>query len=330
MLAGRVVPPGVSLVVAPGSRQVLSMLARSGALAHLVDAGARLLETACGPCLGVGQAPRSGGVSVRSFNRNFAGRSGTRDASVYLASVQTCVASALSGKLTDPRDLGVPPVVSMPLSFHVDDSLIVPPDPSGTAVEVVRGPNIQPVPVAEPPGDEMNLEVLIALGDDITTDDILPAGATLLPLRSNIPEYAKHVFSRLDPDFPQRAEAAGRGCIVAGRNYGQGSSREHAAMAPLHLGVRAVLAQSFARIHRSNLVNFGLLPLVVAAAEASALRPGVSVRISGIHGALATDGGGEVRVTVEGGPSFTADLKLTAREAAMLRAGGLLNHLRSA
>jgi len=318
----------VSFVVAPGSRQVLSMITRNGALADLLDAGARLLETACGPCLGVGQSPRSGAASVRSFNRNFKGRSGTADAGVYLASVGTCVASALTGRLTDPRDLGGAPKVVIPPSFHLDDSMIVPPADPGEAVEIIRGPNIKPLPLAEAPPDELEVEVLIHLGDNITTDDILPAGAKLLPLRSNVPAYSEHVFGQLDADFPARARAAGRGCIVGGANYGQGSSREHAAIVPMYLGVRAVLAESFARIHRSNLINFGVLPLLVEAPALDALPQGVKLRLTGIHAAIGTPGGGEVQVTAGNGGSLTARLPLSAREARLLRAGGLLNHLR--
>ncbi|MBM3497331.1 MAG: aconitate hydratase, partial [Armatimonadetes bacterium] len=328
MVRGKTVPPGVSFVVAPGSRQVLSMITRNGALADLVDAGARLLETACGPCLGVGQSPRSGAASVRSFNRNFKGRSGTADAGVYLAGVETCVAAALTGKLTDPRELGAAPVISIPASFHLDDSMIVAPAAPGEPVEIVRGPNIKPLPLAEAPADGLELEVLIHLGDNITTDDILPAGAKLLPLRSNVPAYSAHVFGQLDPDFPARAAAAGGGCIVGGANYGQGSSREHAAIVPMYLGVRAVLAESFARIHRSNLINFGVLPLLAEREALDALAPGAKLRLSDVHAAIDTPGGGGVTVTPEGAKPFTARLPLTDREARLLRAGGLLNYLR--
>ncbi len=327
MLKGKRIPPEVSFVVAPGSRQVLSMITRSGALAHLIDAGARILETACGPCLGVGQAPRSGAASMRSFNRNFEGRSGTATASVYLASVETCVASALTGRITDPRELGAPPVVELPAEFHVDDSMVVPPAPEGTRVEILRGPNIRPVPLPEAPPDALELEVLIKLGDNITTDDILPAGAKLLPLRSNIPAYAEHVFGGLDPGFAARAKAAGAGCIVGGGNYGQGSSREHAVMAPMHLGVRAVLAESFARIHRSNLINFGVLPLLVSGAALTKLEQGQRLALSGIHAVLDA-GGGAFRITTETGEEVTAQLEVTDREARVLRAGGLLREVR--
>jgi len=329
MLKGRTIPPDVSFVVAPGSRQVLSMLVENGALKHLIDAGARILETACGPCLGMGQAPQSGAASLRSFNRNFRGRSGTADAGVYLASVETCVAAALTGRIADPRDLGTPPSVALPTHFHVDDPMVVPPAPAGEVVEIVRGPNIKPVPLAEPPPDELEVEVLIKLGDDITTDDILPAGAKLLPLRSNIPAYAEHVFGRLDADFVRRARAAGGGCIVGAANYGQGSSREHAAMAPMYLGVRVVLAKSFARIHRANLINFGVLPLLADEAVLTAAQEGDRLRVSGIHGALAAAGDGAVVITGDSLRPMSARLQLTAREARILQAGGLLNDLRA-
>ena len=328
MVRGKAIPPQVSFVVAPGSRQVLSMIAENGGLGSLIDAGARILESACGPCLGVGQSPRSGATSVRSFNRNFEGRSGTQDAGVFLAGVEVCVAAALTGKITDPRELGQAPGIELPPAFSVDDSMIEPPPPEGSDVEVIRGPNIKPVPLAEPPADEMDVEVLIKLGDNITTDDILPAGAKLLPLRSNIPAYSAHVLSALDADFAQRAQAAGGGCIVGGANYGQGSSREHAAIAPMYLGVKAVLAESFARIHRSNLINFGVVPLVVEASVIEKLEQGTRIRLGGIHGALSTPGGGSVGVSVEGLEPMSAELSLTEREATVLRAGGLLSYLR--
>jgi aconitate hydratase len=328
MVRGKTIPPGVSFVMAPGSRQVLAAITRNGALADLIDAGARILETACGPCLGVGQAPSSGAVTVRSFNRNFEGRSGTLDAGVHLASVETCVASALAGKLTDPRDLGAAPPIDLPAAFRIDDSMIEPAAHQSRDVEITRGPNIKPLPLAEPPADEMDVEVLITLGDNITTDDILPAGAKLLPLRSNVPAYAEHVFGRIDPDFPSRAKAAGGGCIVGGANYGQGSSREHAAIVPMYLGVRAVLAESFARIHRSNLINFGILPLVADGGVLKTLAQGAELHLSGIHAAIDGPGGGDVQVVGETGGKFAVRLSLTAREAKVLRAGGLLNSLR--
>lgn len=262
ILRGKVVAPDVSLVIAPGSRQAFYMLAEERGLADLISAGARILECACGPCVGVGQAPRSGGVSLRTSNRNFEGRSGTKDAKVYLVSAETAAASALTGIITDPRTLGDPPVVQMPGKFVIDDRMIIPPPPDGSTVEIIRGPNIKPLPKAEALGQAIKGKVLIKLGDNITTDHIMPAGAKILPLRSNIPAISTHCFEGVDPGFCERAKRYGGGLIVGGTNYGQGSSREHAALAPLYLGVKAVLAKSFARIHHQNLVNFGILPLL--------------------------------------------------------------------
>ncbi len=261
ILKGRLVAPDVSLVIAPGSRQVLYMLAQNGALADLVLAGARILECACGPCVGMGQAPNSSGVSLRTSNRNFEGRSGTKDAKVYLVSAETAAVSALTGVITDPRTFGSPVAVEMPEEFPVDDRMVIPPPDDGAKVQVIRGPNIKPLPEAEPLGNEIRGKVLIKLGDNITTDHIMPAGAEVLPLRSNIPAISRHCFEKVDPGFYDRAESLGGGFIVGGSNYGQGSSREHAALAPLYLGVKAVIVKSFARIHRQNLINFGILPL---------------------------------------------------------------------
>ncbi|AEK59089.1 MULTISPECIES: aconitate hydratase [Acidithiobacillus] len=262
MLDGRVVAEGVSLGISPGSRQVMEMVTRDGGLLKFIAAGARILESACGPCIGMGFAPPSGGVSVRSFNRNFQGRSGTKDAAVYLASPETCAACALTGVITDPRDLGMPAIsVPLPGQFLVDDRMIVPPAADGAKVEILRGPNIAPLPEGSPPPERIEGPVLIRLGDDVTTDHIMPAGAKVLPLRSNLPAISQFVFHAVDADFAERAKRLGGGFIVAGQNYGQGSSREHAALAPRYLGVRAVLVQSFARIHLANLINFGILPL---------------------------------------------------------------------
>ncbi len=274
MLKDRVVPPGVSLVISPGSRQVLQELATRGALSDMIQAGARILECACGPCIGMGQAPRSGGTSLRTFNRNFKGRSGTADAEVFLVSPETAAASALTGVITDPRDWGAPPRIDLPERFIVDDRLIIPPSPDNKAA-LIRGANIKPLPRFEPLPDVLEGELLLVLGDDVTTDDILPGGTKILPLRSNIPAISRHLFSGLDKDFASRAEAKGGGFIAAGQNYGQGSSREHAALAPRHLGLRAVMARSFARIHKANLVNFGILPLEFQdAADLKKLAPG--------------------------------------------------------
>ena len=261
ILKGRTVHPDVSLVISPGSRQVLSMLAANGALADLIAAGARILESACGPCIGMGQAPPTNGISLRTFNRNFQGRCGTMSASVYLVSPETAAASAVAGVLTDPRTLDLELDIPMPEQFLVNDNMIIPPAEEGETVELVRGPNIKPFPQNVPLGEKAAGMVLIKLGDHITTDHIMPSNAKLLPYRSNIPYLAEYCLTPCDPEFPKRAAANKGGIIVAGENYGQGSSREHAALAPLYLGVKAVLAKSFARIHRANLINSGIIPL---------------------------------------------------------------------
>ncbi len=262
ILRGKTIAPHVSLGVSPGSREVLLTATRLGIISDLIASGARILESACGPCIGMGFAPNSGGVSVRTFNRNFKGRSGTKDAGIYLVSPETAAAAALTGKFIDPRKLGRLERKDYLKSIVVDDSMIIrPPEDSGS-VEVIRGPNIKPVPKGSPVESNFSAKILIKVEDNITTDHIMPAGASVLPLRSNIPEISKFVFGSIDPDFYSRAIEAGRGIIVGGENYGQGSSREHAALAPMYLGVKAVIAKSFARIHKANLVNFGILPLV--------------------------------------------------------------------
>ena len=328
VLRGRKISPGCSFAVAPGSRQSLEMIARSGALADIIAAGARVLEAACGPCIGMGQAPADNAISLRSFNRNFEGRSGTPTAGIYLGSAETCVASALIGQLTDPRTLGAAPHVEMPARFVVDDSMIVPPAADPSTVEVQRGRNIAPVPVAEALPDQLVLRVLLKLGDNITTDDIMPAGARILPLRSNIPALSAYVFHGLDPDFAARTQAAGPFALLAGVNYGQGSSREHAALAPLYLGLRAVLAESFARIHRQNLANFGILPLLITAADRDALQPGDQLTLSALRGSVAC--GASVQALVEpGGKRLELTVALDGRERELVLAGGLLNAIRS-
>lgn len=262
ILKGKKVHPNTSLVIAPGSRQVLLMLSKNGALDSLIESGARILEPACGPCIGMGQAPPSKGVSLRTFNRNFEGRSGTPDALVYLASPEVAVATALRGVLTDPRELGEYPRITFPSSFEKITTLFLRPETESKEAEIIKGPNIKPVPVKAPLTKNLKGEVLLKVGDNITTDHIVPAGASFLPLRSNIPALSEHVFEGIDPAFAERARQKGQGFIVGGENYGQGSSREHAALAPLYLGILAVLAKSFARIHRNNLINVGLLPLI--------------------------------------------------------------------
>ena len=261
ILKGKKVHPDVSLVISPGSKQVYEMIAKNGALADLISSGARILESTCGPCIGMGQAPRSGAVSLRTFNRNFEGRSGTKDANIYLISVQTAAASALAGYITDPRTSGKAPEIKMPEKFYIDDSMILQPSTEPEKVEVYRGPNIKPLPVKEKLPESIGGKVLLKVGDNITTDHIMPAGSKILPLRSNIPAISKYVFESVDPAFSERALKEKGGFIIAGENYGQGSSREHAALAPMYLGVKAVIVKSFARIHFANLINFGILPL---------------------------------------------------------------------
>lgn len=261
ILKGKTINPNVSLVIAPGSKQVLTMLAQNGALADMVSAGARILESACGPCIGMGQAPCSDAVSLRTFNRNFEGRSGTTSAKVYLVSPEVAAASALTGVLTDPRELGEAPKIEMPGEFVINDNLVVAPAPEGNTVEVVRGPNIKPFPVNKALTDRVSGKALIKVGDNITTDHIMPSNAKLLPYRSNVPYLAEFCLTPCDAEFPARAKANGGGFIIGGSNYGQGSSREHAALAPLQLGIKGVIAKSFARIHMANLINSGIIPM---------------------------------------------------------------------
>lgn len=261
ILKGKKVHPHTSLVISPGSKQVLEMLARNGALADIIASGARLLEASCGPCIGMGQSPCSGGVSVRTFNRNFEGRSGTADAKIFLASPEVAAATALNGFLTDPRELGKFVEVPLPEKFLIDDTMIIPPSANPKEVQVVRGPNIKPLPINTDLPKTIEGSVLLRVSDNITTDHIMPAGAKVLPLRSNIPAISQYVFSGVDTAFAQRALDKKGGFILGGHNYGQGSSREHAALAPMYLGIKAVLTKSFARIHRANLINFGILPL---------------------------------------------------------------------
>ncbi len=329
MLKGKTVHPSVSMTVSPGSKQVFRMIAANGALADMIAAGVRILESACGPCIGMGQAPPSGSVSVRSFNRNFEGRSGTRDAKVYLASPEVCVASALLGRLADPRELGRPPRFFSPWRYTLDDSGILPPAKDPKKVEVLRGPNIKPLPVKEAPGGKLEGKVLLKVGDNITTDAIMPAGTKVLPLRSNIPAISEYVFHPVDPSFAKRAKEAGGGFVVGGENYGQGSSREHAALAPMYLGVKGVLARSFARIHRSNLVNFGILPMVfVTAADAEAVSQGDRLEIPDLPTVARADHPFPVK-NISTGKSFQVTHGLSQREKEIFLAGGLLNLTRT-
>jgi aconitate hydratase len=329
ILKGKSIHPSVSFTVTPGSKQVYSMIAQSGALADLIAAGARILESACGPCIGMGQAPPTNAVSVRSFNRNFLGRSGTADDLVYLASPETCAACALYGVITDPRKLGDPIVVAPPTKYLVDDNMIVPPAGDPASVEIIRGPNIKPVPVAEPIPDTLEGQVLLKVGDNITTDHIMPAGAQVLPLRSNIPAIAEYVFWRVDPDFVQRAKDWGGGLVVGGVNYGQGSSREHAALAPMHLGLKAVIAKSFARIHHANLINVGILPLTFAdEADFDNLEQGNEWAITRVRQAIQAGKNLTVRNLTKD-TEFETTYNLTERQIKILLAGGLLNYIKS-
>jgi len=331
VLKGKTVHPAVSLVISPGSRQVMEMMARSGALADLIAAGARILESACGPCIGMGQSPPSGAVSLRTYNRNFQGRSGTADAEVYLVSPQTAAAAARKGAIADPRELGDPPKIELPGRFAVDDSLILPPAGDPEKVEVVKGPNITAIPTGEPLAEEMTAAVWLVTGDNVTTDDIMPAGAKILPLRSNIGRISRFVFHSLDPGFVERTEYERRlgrsGVIVGGENYGQGSSREHAALAPYHLGVRAVIARSFARIHRSNLINFGILPLTPGEEEiAGKLETGDELKFPALRREV--EEGSPVTVkNLTRGLELKLALDLSPRERELLLAGGLLRSL---
>ena len=329
ILKGRTVSPDVSLVIAPGSRQVLSMLSANGALTDLLDAGARILESACGPCIGMGQSPNSAGVSLRTFNRNFEGRSGTRDAGVYLVSPETAAASCLTGYITDPTTL--PPIapVAAPAHFAVNDNMIdLPASPEAAAgVEVLRGPNIKPLPQAQPLSDEMNCACLLKVGDDITTDHIMPAGSKILPYRSNIPHLSQYCFEVCDPAFPARAKEAGGGFIVGGANYGQGSSREHAALVPLYLGVRAVIAKSFARIHKANLVNAGILPLEFEhPADYDKITLGDELSLTGVLSGL--DTGCVILTDRTAGEVIRLVCDVSPRQAEVIRAGGLLHYTR--
>lgn len=331
ILKGKTVHPDVSLVIAPGSRQVLNMLADCGALSDMIAAGARILESACGPCIGMGQSPRTNAVSLRTNNRNFFGRSGTESASVYLVSPEVAAASSLTGEMTDPRTLGVMPAIEMPDKFRINDNLVVMPAQDGSSVEVVRGPNIKPFPVNTPVSGTISGKALLKVEDNITTDHIMPSNAKLLPYRSNVPYLADYCLTPCDPAFPARAKAEGGGMIIAGANYGQGSSREHAALAPLQLGIKAVLAKSFARIHMANLINNGILPLQFA-------DPQDYDRISLLDDLAIENAAEQIRQLPVSGQltvtsrssssSIICNLKLSERQANILLAGGLLNFTR--
>lgn len=325
LLKGRKIAEHVSFAISPGSRQVILHLIESKELEYIIKAGARILENACGPCIGMGQAPPSKGVSVRTFNRNFLGRSGTKDAMVYLASPETAVASAIYGSITDPRKLGEYPSIEMPEKFIIDDSLFIPPQKDGSKVEIIRGPNIKPLPEFKPLENILEGEVLIKVGDDISTDHILPGGAKILPLRSNIPEISKYTFSVIDPEFYNRAMEKNGGFIIGGDNYGQGSSREHAAIAPKYLGIKAVVAKSFARIHHANLINFGIVPLIFSNPDDyEKIEQGDKLKIdlSGL------EDGRVIMKNISNGEEIVLKHNLSEREIVMLRKGGKLAYIR--
>ena len=330
ILEGRHVAENVSLTISPGSRQVLKALANNGALGTLVTAGARILECACGPCIGMGQAPATGAVSLRTFNRNFYGRSGTPSANVYLVSPEAAAVSAVTGVLTDPETYGLKPMYDVPEHYEIDDGMLVVPPEDGSGVEVVRGPNIKPFPKAAPPAETLSGKALIKLGDNITTDHIMPSNAKLLPFRSNVPYLAGFCLAPCDEGFAERAKANGGGFIVAGGNYGQGSSREHAALAPLYLGVKAVLAKSFARIHRANLMNNGILPLEFTdEADYDAIAPDDEIVIENAPAQIAAAAEGECVNVRAGGRELKMKLVITPRQRDILLAGGLLNYTKA-
>ena len=328
MLRGKTVHPDVSLSISPGSKQVYTMLAECGALADLIGAGARILECACGPCIGMGFSPSSAGVSLRTFNRNFLARSGTKDAEVYLVSPETAAASALAGVFIDPTTLGAAPKISLPERFTINDNLIEMPATKDEAasVEVVRGPNIKPIPVGVAPAKDLYAELILKVGDNITTDHIMPAGTKVLPYRSNVPKLSEFCFTVCDPDFPERARAKGGGVILGGSNYGQGSSREHAALVPLYLGIKAVVAKSFARIHVANLINFGIVPMTLKDdSDYDKIGEGDRISIEGFEDAIRAKDGATL-VDLDTGARVPLILTLTERQRAILLAGGMLNY----
>ncbi len=328
VVRGRTVNPGVSMTLSPGSKQVYTMIAENGTLTDFIQAGARVLESGCGPCIGMGQSPPTGTITLRTFNRNFSERTGTPGDQSYLCSPEVASVSAITGVITDPRDFGEYPQVTLPETFIVNDNMVVQPPEDGTTVEVVRGPNIKPVPIGDDMPDTMSGENLLKVEDNITTDHIMPAGAKILPLRSNIPAIAEYVYFQVDPTFAQRAKEKGGGFIVGGENYGQGSSREHAALAPMYLGLKAVVAKSFARIHWNNLINFGILPLVfVNPDDYDRVDQGDQLEIR------------DARQAIQSGTAVTLYNKtknieiplqhtLTPRQISIMLDGGLLNHIR--
>ncbi len=331
ILKGKTVAPSVSLCIAPGSKQVLNMLALNGALSDMINAGARILESACGPCIGMGQSPNSAGVSLRTFNRNFEGRSGTKDAGIYLVSPEVAAASALTGYLTDPRELGEAPSVKMPEKFVINDNMIEPPASEEEAknVEVVRGPNIKPFPETAPLPEEISAKAILKVGDNITTDHIMPAGAKILPYRSNIPHLSQYCFGVCDETFPERIKAEGKGIIIGGSNYGQGSSREHAALVPLYLGVKAVITKSFARIHVANLVNAGILPFTFKnEADYDKIDQMDELMLPNIRDCIENKKQVVLKNITKGEEYELDSSHLSDRQRAMLICGGLLDYTR--
>lgn len=328
ILKGKKVADNVSLAIAPGSKQVFNMLALNGALGDMIAAGARILESACGPCIGMGQSPNSGGISLRTFNRNFEGRSGTADGQIYLVSPETAAVSAINGVFTDPRCLGAAAEIEMPEKFLINDNMVIDPAPveEMDSVEILRGPNIKSYPETHPLTDSIEASCSLKVGDNITTDHIMPAGAKILPLRSNIPKISEHCFTVCDKEFPTRAKALGKSIIVGGENYGQGSSREHAALAPLFLGVKAVLVKSFARIHKSNLINAGILPLTfVNADDYDKIKLGDMLELPNVKDEIAN--GKQVTVVNKTtGDTIVADCELSDRTRNIIIAGGLLDY----
>ncbi len=330
ILKDKTVHPDVSLSIAPGSKQVYTMLAENGALADLIAAGARILESACGPCIGMGQSPNSGGVSLRTFNRNFEGRSGTADAQVYLVSPETAAASALAGVFTNPQELGSGIAIPMPETFLINDNMVVPPAPveEMDKVEILRGPNIKEFPQSQPLPETIAAKALLKVGDNITTDHIMPAGAKILPYRSNIPYLSNFCFAVCDEEFPARCRKEGKGIVIGGSNYGQGSSREHAALVPLYLGIQAVIAKSFARIHCANLANAGILPLVfVNEADYDGIDQMDELELPDIRRAIAENGKVILKNKTKG-TEIPLDPVLTGRQRELVLAGGLLNYTR--
>ncbi len=328
MLKGKTVHPDVSLSVSPGSKQVYTMLAECGALADLIAAGARILECACGPCIGMGFSPQSAGISLRTFNRNFLARSGTADAQVYLVSPETAAASAITGVFTDPTTLGSAPALDLPDTFKINDNLIELPIEAARMDEVIveRGPNIKPIPVGKAPDETLSCELILKVGDNITTDHIMPAGTKVLPYRSNVPKLSEFCFTVCDKEFPERANAKGGGVILGGANYGQGSSREHAALVPLYLGIKAVVAKSFARIHVANLINFGIVPMTLQnPVDYEKFNEGDQLEICGFSETVASATEATL-VNKTNGASAKLSLNLSDRQRKILLAGGCLNY----